>query len=117
MHYEGSVLKIPISYKWENDFVATNLKIFFSTGLAIGFTINEKFIVKNGITPTKNKTTLNLNGALGFLYKFNSEIAAFTSLEFYSGDPKSKEKVGFIFSSRIRTEESFLNIGLRFKLK
>lgn len=115
--YEASVLKIPINYKWEKAMFSSNLNFFFNTGFALNFFLDENYIEVINITPDLNKVSLDFNFGLGFLYKVNSNLSVFTSTEIFTGSPKSEEKIGFIFSSKLRTEQSLLNFGIRYKLK
>lgn len=114
--YEASVLKIPVNYKWEKELFSTNLKFFYNTGFALNFTLDERYIEIKNITPDLKTINLNFNLGIGFLYKINRNVSVFTSAEIFSGNPKSEEKVGFLFGSKLRTEEALINFGIRYKL-
>ena len=115
--YEGSVLKIPINYQWEKVFILPKLKFLFTSGLALNLTIEEKYIEIDRIIPDFNKVNLNFNIGIGFLYKINKDFDLFAVAEKYSGTTKSEKKIGFPLGSRLRTDESLINIGIRYKLK
>lgn len=114
--YKGSALKIPINYKWETPFITQKLKLFFLGGFAINLTLEDSFIEIDRLAPHTNKINLNLNLGLGIVYEINNEFDLYIQGEGYSGNPKT-EKFGSIFKSKLRTEESLVNMGIRYKLK
>ena len=115
--YETSLLKIPVNYKWEKAMFTSKLKFFFNVGFALNFLLEENYIEVENITPDLNTFNINFNLGLGFLYKVNSSMSIYTSAELFSGSPKSEDKIGFISSSKIRTQETLMNFGIRYKLK
>lgn len=114
--YKSTILKIPLNYKWESDYIFNNLSFFFTSGLNLDFTLNEEFIEVKNITPNKSSVNLGFNVGLGFAYKLSSSLDILTFGNLYSGSAKSVEKIGFIFNSKIRTREASLSIGFRYKL-
>ncbi|WP_272150048.1 outer membrane beta-barrel protein [Tenacibaculum aiptasiae] len=117
--YKGKIITIPFNYKFENRFFFKNIKYFLNTGVALNFTVEDRFLIAKNITPNyNNKTYFNFNLGAGFIYKLNNKIHLSISKEIsLLGGAKTQESVGFIFPQKLSPYTSILNIGLRYRLK
>lgn len=114
--FDGAVISIPVDIKWEYS-IFKNLKGNLKTGVAYNQEIKSNYTFSEDLDTNYSKKFFSLNIGIGISYLIKKNTILYIDYENYSFGGYKGNNNGFIFKKNYYTENSLLNVGIKYNFK